>query len=32
MSHNTGPETAHLYWVLSEQGLWALTMMKTCWN
>ena len=22
----------YLYWVLSEQGLWARTMMKTCWN
>ena len=22
----------YLYCVLSEQGLWALTMMNTCWN
>jgi len=24
--------TATLYWVASEQGLWTLTTMKTCWN
>ena len=22
----------NLYWVFSVQGLWALTIMKTCWN